>query len=144
MNKTQQKAVRYAQLINEMIQNLQDNQSDLNDDFEKLKQAIKADTVADIAANDYWAIQEHFQKGTDSYRAELTKLRKGQAPAKLMGTHHLLVNAYETFAEGCQAMVDSMLDNRTIDAAKFTESEKIQDSASDKIGHYVQKITQLI
>lgn len=144
MNKTQQRAIRYAQLINGMIQNLEDNQTDLNGDYERLKKAIEADKVAEISAADYWAIQEHFQKGTDSYQDQLTKLKKGQAPARIMGTQHLLVDAYTKFVDGCQAMVDSMLDDRTIDVDKFNQAEQAQDLATDKIGKYIQKITQLL
>lgn len=144
MNKTQQRAMRYAQLINGMIQNLEDNQNDLNGDYERLKQALDEDKVTEISAEDYWAIQEHFQKGTNSYKDQLTKLQKGQAPAKLMGTHHLLLDAYESFVDGCQDMVDSMLDDRTIDREKFDAAEQVQDLATDKIGKYIQKITQLI
>lgn len=144
MNKTQQRAIRYAQLINGMIQNLEDNQTDLNGDYERLKKAIEADKVAEISSADYWAIQEHFQKGTDSYQDQLAKLKKGQAPARIIGTQHLLVDAYGQFVEGCQTMVDSMLDDRTIDVAKFDEAEQAQDQATDKIGKYIQKITQLL
>ncbi|MFD1672929.1 hypothetical protein ACFQ5M_12575 [Agrilactobacillus yilanensis] len=144
MNKTQQRTMRYAQLINGMIQNLEDNQTDLNSDYERLKEAIEADKVADITSDDYWTIQENFQKGTDSYKDQLQKLKRGQAPAKLMGTHHLLLDAYEEFVDGCQDMVDSMLDDRTVDSEKFLMAEQAQDTATDKISKYIQKITQLI
>ncbi|WP_416353292.1 hypothetical protein ACNAN0_10940 [Agrilactobacillus fermenti] len=144
MNKTQQKAVRYAQLINDLVENLEKNQSDLNPDFEKLKAAIQQDTVKDIPADDYWQIQEHFQQGTNNYQADLEKLQHGQAPARLVGTHHLLLHAYEDFVAGCQQMVDSMLDDRTIDTKAFDTAEQAQDAATEKIGKYIQKLTQLI
>ncbi|GAF41036.1 hypothetical protein FC83_GL001899 [Agrilactobacillus composti DSM 18527 = JCM 14202] len=144
MNKIQQKAVRYAQMINGLVQNLEDNQSDLNGDFEKLKKAVETDTVADIPSDDYWAIQEHFQRGTDSYKDQLNKLKKTPAPARVAGTQFNLVSAYQDFVDGCQAMVDSMQDNRTISKSAFAAAEKAQDEASEKISKYIQKLTQLM
>ncbi|WP_057771231.1 hypothetical protein [Lactobacillus selangorensis] len=140
MNKTQQRAVNYANEINSMISITQDNQDKMDPYYEKLKTAIADNKVADISAADYKKTQTEFQTGTDHYKKALINLKNAKAPARLIGNHHILSSAYQQFVDGCQMMCDSLGDDKKVNVEMFHDAEKAQDEATDRMSRAIQKI----
>ncbi|MCI2172119.1 hypothetical protein [Schleiferilactobacillus perolens] len=144
MVKAQQKFLLYAKTINDLVDGMTSLQEKMDPDFQTVKNAITEDAVKEMPEDKYMKIIENFTKGTDGYRDLLATLQKSTVPARLMGNHHLFMTAFRDFIAGCQAMIDSMHDDRTIDVAAFDDAEKAQDKATDEIGKYLGRVNQLV
>lgn len=142
-NKMQQKAMRYGVVINQVIEQTEQMQEKLDPMFKELKEKISAKDLATMPTYRYNEIRQGFAEGTQTYAELSLQLSKAQAPARLMGNQHLMVNAYEDFVKGCQAMTDSLHDDQTIDEPQFTQAEADQDDATERLGKYLTKIGAL-
>lgn len=139
MTKEQQKMMRYAHVIDDLIANTQKIQAELNPLFEELKKNIK-DNKANLANDTYEKTLNAFKQGTADYQLQLDKLANAVVPARFLGAHHSLVAAYRDYVAGCQKMVDSMHDDATIDEQQFFAAETQQNNANLKITRYLQKL----
>ncbi|MFH5810836.1 hypothetical protein [Companilactobacillus sp. FL22-1] len=143
MNAAQKRAMQYGKLINDTVESIQTEQDKLNPEYEKIREALDHSKVEKIDDVEYVKIQKDFTAGTANYQAILTKLEKGKAPARLMGTHISLVAAFKKYVEGCSEMTDSIGDDKKVDRKAFDESEKKQDEYMDKFSKLIQKLTTL-
>jgi hypothetical protein len=143
MNPAQKRAVQYSQLINRLVTTVQDNQDLLNPEFEILRKALDRDQVEKIDPVYYKRYMHDFQKGADDYKKLGDQLKKGKAPARLMGTHLSIVSTFNKYVEGCQMMAESMNEDQTIDRQKFDDAEKIQDENMDKFSKLMQKLSSM-
>lgn len=143
MNAAQKKAMQYGQLINDTVQAIQEEQDKLNPEFEKIREALDRSKVDKMDDVEYTKIQKDFTSGTKGYQATLAKLEKGKAPAKLMGTHINLVNAFKQYVAGCADMTASIGDGKKVDRQKFDAAEKVQDEYMDKFSKLIQRLTNL-
>ncbi|MEE6715304.1 hypothetical protein [Schleiferilactobacillus harbinensis] len=144
MVKAQQKYLYYAKTINDVMDGITSIQEKMDPDYQLVRNAIDENAVDKIAEEKYFSIIENFTKGTNGYRDLQAQLEKSAVPARLMGNHHLLLGAFKTFVAGCQAMIDSMHDDRTVDVAAFRAAEAAQDKATDNIGKYLGRVDQLV
>ncbi|RHW45132.1 hypothetical protein DS832_08450 [Bombilactobacillus bombi] len=143
MNQAQKRAITYAHVLNEVIEDTQKIQDDLNPKFQQIKEALATGNLIDMKSSEYLKIQGDFQSGTDEYAKLTDKLHNAKAPAKLMGVHLSLVQAYKDYTQACQDMINSMKDDRTVDESAFAASEEAQDQILDKIGKYLMKMNQM-
>ncbi|MQS52470.1 hypothetical protein [Companilactobacillus mishanensis] len=143
MNPAQKRAVQYGQLINKTVEKIQENQDLLNPEFEILRKALDRDQVDKVDPIMYKRYKHDFEKGTADYKDLEAKLKKGKAPARLMGTHLSLVSAFSKYVEGCVMMSESIGEDQKIERQKFDDAEKIQDENMDKFSKLMQKLTQL-
>ena len=142
MNKNQQKFAHYAQLINKVVTETEEEQDQMSPKFEVLKEAIEAKQIAAFDAAEYTATSDLFTAGTEHYQALLAQLRAVAVPAKLIGNHKLLTAAFSDFVAGCEAMVASLHDAPTaLDEAAFAAAEADQDAATTRLMKYIQKIS---
>ncbi|WP_125607482.1 hypothetical protein [Lapidilactobacillus bayanensis] len=142
-NKIQQKAMHYGSVISHVIEETEQTQEKLDPMFKELKTKIDGHDLATMSADRYNEIRQGFAAGTQTYDELLRQLNQAQAPARLMGNHHSLVNAFSDFVKGCQAMTESLQDGQTIDEAQFTQAEKDQDDATERLSKYLTKIGAL-
>lgn len=142
MNQMQKRAMAYMNAINQMIEKTQEVQEHLNPLFEEITQAIEKKTLKDMQSAKYLEIQGEFQEGTNEYKKIAKNMKTVKAPAKLMGIQYNLTAAYVEYGDACQAMVDSMKDNRDVDLEAFNAAEERQEAATDKISKYIQRIAQ--
>lgn len=143
MNPAQKRAVQYSQLISRLVSTIEETQDLLNPEFEVLRKALDRDQVEKIDPIKYKRYLHDFEKGTDAYQKLAAQLKKGRAPARMMGTHLSLVSTFNKYVEGCQMMTDSLNEDQSIERQKFDDAEKIQDENMDKFSKLMQKITQL-
>ncbi|KRM78576.1 hypothetical protein FC84_GL000835 [Lapidilactobacillus dextrinicus DSM 20335] len=139
-NKLQQKAMRYGTTINQVIEQTEKMQETLDPMFKELKEKMVDQELDDLALDRYNEIRQGFAAGTQTYTELLRQLNQAQAPARLMGNHHSLVNAFSDFVKGCQAMTDSLHEDQTIDEGQFAQAEKDQDDATERLSKYLTKI----
>lgn len=125
MNPAQKRAVQYSQLINRLVSTIQETQDLLNPEFEVLRKSLDRDQVEKIDPIRYKRYQHDFQKGTEDYKKLAAQLKKGKAPARLMGIHLSLVSTFNKYVEGCEMMTESINDDQTIERQKFDDAEKI-------------------
>ncbi|UQS81835.1 hypothetical protein MOO45_06445 [Bombilactobacillus folatiphilus] len=140
MNKMQQRALHYANTLNDVLQKTQEIQEDLNPKFQEIKTALDNDQLVEMASSHYLQIQGDFQHGTDEYAKLTQKLAALKAPAKIMGVHLNLVHSYQAYVQACQQMIDSMKDDRTVDQEAFKASELAQDQATDEMTKCLQRM----
>ncbi|WP_125766795.1 hypothetical protein [Lapidilactobacillus wuchangensis] len=143
-NKMQQKARQYSLTINRVVSETEKIQEELDPLFQKIQKAIKADTVADLTADEYHEIKTVFASRTADYQDLADELAAAVPPARLMGNQKFLAAAFQEFVDGCQAMTDSLQADQTVDQAAFSAAEAAQDVATDKISKYLQRISSLI
>lgn len=143
MNPAQKRAVQYSQLINKVVSTIEETQDMLNPEFEILRKALDRDQVEKVDPVKYKRYLSDFKKGTADYQKLADQLKKGKAPAKMMGTHLSIVSTFRKYVDGCQMMTDSLNDDQTIDRQKFDDAEKIQDDNMDKFSKLMQRLTQV-
>jgi hypothetical protein len=144
MNKNQQKMAQYGYTINTVMSRTDELQDELNPLFIQLREAIDANKVADFDKDDYEDIRSKFAAGTAEYAEMLAKFEKAQVPARFIGNHKLLTKAFAGFVAGCQAMTDSLGDDKQIDIDAFNAAEKQQDEESEKVSKFLNKIQVLV
>lgn len=145
MVKAQRILVHYAQVIDEMVTTTQKLSSTLNGDYQLLKEAINTDTVAEISQDQWTSIKAHFDQGVADYQKNLATVQAVRPPAKALGMHRLLVNAYTDYVAGCAQMAASVdAKAHQVDAAAFTAAEKQQDDSSLKLNKQVNRIMTLL
>lgn len=143
MNPAQKRAVQYSSLINRVVSTIQETQDLLNPEFEVLRKSLDRDQVEKIDPIKYKRYMHDFQKGTDDYKKLLAQLKKGKAPARMMGTHLSIVSSFDKYVHGCEMMSESLNEDQSIERQKFDDAEKIQDENMDKFSKYMQKLTQI-
>lgn len=143
MNQAQKRAVNYVRTLNDVVDKTQETQKKLNKQFEVIKKAMNDGTLKDMKSADYLSIQGEFQSGTDEYAKLADRLSNAKAPAKLFGINLSLVQSYRDYVKSCQAMIDSMKDDRTVDKAAFEQSENDQDVASAEMTKHILKMNSL-
>ncbi|AKP68076.1 hypothetical protein [Companilactobacillus ginsenosidimutans] len=143
MNPAQKRAVQYSGLINRLVSTIQENQDLLNPEFEILRKALDRDQVDKVDPVRYKRYQHDFEKGAVDYKKLADQLKKGKAPARLMGIHLSLVSSFNKYVEGCEMMSESINDDQTIDRQKFDDAEKIQDENMDKFSKLMQKMAAM-
>jgi len=131
----------YINVLSNVLQGTEEEANDMNDDFEKLRQALDEQAVSNLSVDELTTITAHFQKGTDGYTDKLNKLEQASAPVRILGKHKALVAAFRTYTEGCQAMTDSIhAADQTVDQAAFEMAEKTQENAMEKVTAMTQRI----
>lgn len=143
MNKTQQKARHYSQVLNQVIERTQAIQEELNPQFEEVKTALANDQLTAMKSSHYLEIEGQFQHGTDEYQQLAAQLQQATPPAKLMGLNFSLVKVYREYVAACQAMIDSMKDDRTVDISAFKAAEAAQDQTTTAMGKILVKMNQI-
>lgn len=131
----------YAGVLSQVIDSTTENGADLNTDFEILRKAIDDDQVADLDAAKLTQIKDHFQSGTDVYKANQLQLEKVAVPVKLLGRHKQLIKSYTDYTNACQAMTDSINpDDSTINIEVFDQAEKDQEESIASISNITSRI----
>lgn len=144
MNKNQQKMVAYGRVIDNVMGRVEQLQDRMSPEFEELRAAIDNNTLADLDVKHYDDIRKDFAAGTADYGTLLKQYQTASAPARLIGNHILLTKSFAGFVDGCQAMTDSLSDNKQIDVEAFNAAEKKQDEQTELITRYLQKIQTMV
>lgn len=135
----------YLPALSKVIEDTEKTGSEMNTDFEKLRQAIDDDKVADLGTESLTAIKSTFQKGTDAYTENLNRLQQASVPVRILGKHKQLVAAYRNYSQACQAMVDAIdPDNSTVNVEAFNDSEHEQENMMGKITSAAQRIMAMV
>ncbi|MFL2028492.1 hypothetical protein [Loigolactobacillus zhaoyuanensis] len=145
MVKAQQVMVHYAQVIDQMLETTEQLTTDLNGDYQLLKEAIATDTVGDISNDQWGSIKANFDQGVAAYQKNLVEVKAVRPIAKAMGIHHLLLAAYTDYVAGCAQMAASVdATAHTIDTAAFTAAEKQQDDSSLAMNKQIARLSQIL
>lgn len=135
----------YLPALTKIIEDTDQTGTQMNPDFEKLRQAIDDDTVADLGADTLADIKSTFQSGTDSYTENLNRLQQAAVPVRILGRHKQLVSAYRSYVEACQTMVDAIdPDAQTVNTEAFNDSEHEQENMMGKVTSSTQRIMAMV
>lgn len=131
----------YIKVLSGVLQTTEEGAGTMNDDFEKIRGAIDHETVGELSQVDLQKIADNFQRGTDAYEDNLTKLEQANVPVRVLGKHKSLVSAYRTYADACQAMTNSIdVEHQAVDQTAFDAAEKTQENAMEKVTAATQRI----
>lgn len=144
MNKSQQKVVTYAKMINEVVEKTEETGTSLNPFYEQVKKAIDDDKLSEMKSSEYQKILDEFTAGVETYKELLAQVDAAIAPPRVMGVHRLFQKAYQIYYDGCVSMLESLHDNQTCDAKAFDAAGEIQDQASDDMSHHIDRISKLL
>jgi len=124
-----------------VLQTTEEGAGTMNDDFEKMRNAIDNDTVSELSQVDLQKVADNFQRGTDAYEDNLNKLEQASVPVRVLGKHKSLVAAYRTYTEACQSMTDSIdVEHQAVNADAFNTAEATQENAMEKVTAATQRI----
>ncbi|GMA47804.1 hypothetical protein [Tetragenococcus muriaticus] len=132
----------YVQKINQVVKDTEEIGSTMGPYFEEIRELIDADQISDLTEEKQLEIVEIFKEGTAKYRDLLSSLSELRVPARVIGTHKKFEQSYQSYVDGCQDMIESIING--IDVEAFDAAEKKQDEASDRIALTLQKITNLL
>lgn len=131
----------YLPVLSQIIEDTDATGTKMNPDFEKLRQAIDDDAVADLGTEALQSIKTTFQEGTDVYTENVNRLQQASVPVRILGRHKQLVSAYRNYAQACQVMVDAIdIDNQTVNVTAFNDSEHEQEHMMEKVTASAQRI----
>ncbi|MTV82357.1 hypothetical protein [Secundilactobacillus folii] len=135
----------YLPALTKIIEDTDQMGSQMNPDFDKLRQAIDGDSVAELGTDTIADIKATFQKGTDAYTEYLNRLQQAAVPVRILGRHKQLVAAYRNYAQACQAMVDAIdPENQTVNTEAFNDSEHEQENMMAKVTSATQRIMSMV
>ncbi|CAJ1225495.1 hypothetical protein [Lactiplantibacillus xiangfangensis] len=135
----------YMPVLSKVIESTEKMGDQLNPLFEKLRQAVDDNAVAQMVPAEFNDIQMEFSDGTEQYQKNLAQLKKAQVPVRLIGRHRNLLAAYETYTNACAAMTASLnVDDQTIDVDTFNQAEKDQEAAMERVSGDVQRIMNVV
>lgn len=126
----------YAPFLSDLITGTNKVGEEMGKTYEPLEEAMKN---GDYSSVDLKKTKETFQSGTDRYQAYLEQLNQVDVPAKELGRHSLLKDAYANYVKGCQNMVDSISDN-DIDKDAFEAAGNLQQDSISRVFKTAQKI----
>jgi hypothetical protein len=126
----------YAPFLSNVINDTNKIGEEMSKDYEPLEAAIEKD---DYSSVDLKSTKLVFQNGTDRYRELLNQLDKADVPARELGRHAMLKDAYTDYVKGCQDMVDS-IQNTTVAKDDFNAAGDLQQSSIEKVFKIAQKI----
>jgi len=131
----------YIKILSGVLQTTEEGAGTMNDDFEKMRNAIDNDTVSELSQVDLQKVADNFQRGTDAYEDNLNKLEQASVPVRVLGKHKSLVAAYRTYTDACQSMTDSIdVEHQTVNAEAFNAAEATQENAMEKVTAATQRI----
>ncbi|WP_204121005.1 MULTISPECIES: hypothetical protein [Levilactobacillus] len=131
----------YIKILSGVLQTTEEGAGTMNDDFEKMRNAIDNDTVGELSQVDLQKVADNFQRGTDAYEDNLNKLEQASVPVRVLGKHKSLVAAYRTYTDACQSMTDSIdVEHQTVNADAFNAAESTQENAMEKVTAATQRI----
>lgn len=131
----------YIKILSGVLQTTEEGAGTMNDDFEKMRNAIDNDTVSELSQVDLQKVADNFQRGTDAYEDNLNKLEQASVPVRVLGKHKSLVAAYRTYTDACQSMTDSIdVEHQAVNADAFNAAESTQENAMEKVTAATQRI----
>jgi len=131
----------YIKVLSGVLRTTEEGAGTMNDDFEKMRNAIDNDTVSELSQVDLQKVADNFQRGTDAYEDNLNKLEQASVPVRVLGKHKSLVAAYRTYTDACQSMTDSIdVEHQTVNAEAFNAAEATQENAMEKVTAATQRI----
>ncbi|WP_203639021.1 hypothetical protein [Levilactobacillus wangkuiensis] len=131
----------YIKVLSGVLQTTEEGAGTMNDDFEKMRNAIDNDTVSELSQVDLQKVADNFQRGTDAYEDNLNKLEQASVPVRVLGKHKSLVAAYRTYTDACQSMTDSIdVEHQTVNTEAFNAAEATQENAMEKVTAATQRI----
>ncbi|MFD1455183.1 hypothetical protein ACFQ44_05715 [Levilactobacillus lanxiensis] len=131
----------YIKILSGVLQTTEEGAGTMNDDFEKMRNAIDNDTVGELSQVDLQKVADNFQRGTDAYEDNLNKLEQASVPVRVLGKHKSLVAAYRTYTDACQSMTDSIdVEHQAVNADAFNAAESTQENAMEKVTAATQRI----
>lgn len=129
----------YMQKINQIVKETEEVGETMNSHYEEIRTLIDEDKIDELTEDKQLETVEVFKKGTAQYRQLLKTLSGLRAPARVMGVHKKMEQAYQSYVDGCQDMIESITND--VDVAAFDAAEQKQDQATDSIALALQKIT---
>lgn len=126
----------YAPFLSNIINETNKIGEEMSKDYEPLETAMGKDDYSSI---DLENTKEVFQNGTNRYQELFNQLDAADVPARELGRHAMLKDAYSDYVKGCQDMVDS-IQNSTIEKEAFHAAGDLQQASIEKVFKVAQKI----
>lgn len=134
----------YALKLSELIQGTEEAGENVAPFFEKLRDAIDADKVAELPKAEFEEIAAEFDDVVEFYQATAAKITAMKAPVRLIGTHASLAKTFTAYAAATDMMAKSLdVANQSINMANFEQSENDQDTLMAEFLKHVRRAMSL-
>lgn len=129
----------YFQMINQMITDTEETGASMNPYYKEIREAM--DQNQEVSAETLAKVYTQFETGVEKYEQLFSQLERVNVPVKLMGLHKQLVAAYRHYFDACQEMLKSVNPDQGLNVEQFEQSEKDQDTYSNKITSVIGRMT---
>ncbi len=134
----------YALKLSELIQGTEEAGENVAPFFEKLRDAIDADKVAELPKAEFEEVAAEFDDVVEFYQATSGKITAMKAPVRLIGTHASLAKTFTAYAAATDMMAKSLdVANQSINMADFEQSENDQDTLMAEFLKHVRRAMSL-
>lgn len=129
----------YFQKINQMMTDTEETGASMNPYYKEIREAM--DQNKEMSPELLAKVYTQFEGGVEKYHQLFAQLERLSVPAKLVGLHRQLVAAYRHYFDACDAMLKAVNPDEGFKAEQFEQSEKDQDTYSNKIMSVIGRMT---
>ncbi len=109
--------------------------------YSELKKFLDSDQLPDLSDSKFKNIAAEFIDTNEQYQQAVDNLKGLPAPVHLIGLKMNLVAYFQDYVNATKDMTNSLnLDKKSVDLAKFSQSEKDQDDLMHKVNRNVNRI----
>ncbi len=109
--------------------------------YSELKKFLDSDQLPDLSDSKFKNIAAEFMDANEQYQQAVDNLKGLSAPVHLIGLKMNLVAYFQDYVNATKDMTNSLnLDKKSVDLAKFSQSEKDQDDLMHKVNRNVNRI----
>jgi hypothetical protein len=130
----------YAALLGQYLTNIEEVSRRVAPFYDQLTKAMNSNSLAEMSDKNYDDIRREFLRAAISYGEIASTLKKMDTPVIFKGMHELLTKDFDTYQSATQKMSDSLNPGKTVNFAKFSESDKEQDDSIAQFKIQIRKI----
>ncbi|AVL00497.1 hypothetical protein SIN07_02075 [Pediococcus inopinatus] len=135
----------YVNLIGKVMDSTEEMGGQVDPYFQNLKKTQALKGIDSLGERDLHEIVSNFKEAVDLYQKNAQTLKNAKPPVQVLGRHKQFVSAYQTYADDCAKMLESIdEENRSLDSAAFAQSEQDQDKDTDAVSKSFERIMNLM
>ncbi|ABJ57228.1 hypothetical protein [Oenococcus oeni] len=135
------KPQQFALGLQDFLKKIDQINTKVSPSYSELKKFLDSDQLPDLSDSKFKNIAAEFMDTNEQYQQAVDNLKGLPAPVHLIGLKMNLVAYFQDYVNATKDMTNSLnLDKKSVDLAKFSQSEKDQDDLMHKVNRNVNRI----
>ncbi|OIM82251.1 hypothetical protein, partial [Oenococcus oeni] len=132
---------QFALGLQDFLKKIDQINTKVSPSYSELKKFLDSDQLPDLSDSKFKNIAAEFMDANEQYQQAVDNLKGLSAPVHLIGLKMNLVAYFQDYVNTTKDMTNSLnLDKKSVDLAKFSQSEKDQDDLMHKVNRNVNRI----